>query len=497
MVFTYTTDSAGLTGQTQYTITIPTGGAQCDILMIGGGGSGGWDRAGGGGAGSCIVAINQTLNAGNHFVIVGKGQPSITNSTTSGTGSDSEIFLSSTSSILYRAKGGGSGGRSAGIGTAGGCGGGSGSQGIFIGGSAVNTNIVNGSATSPTTTTTFAVLGFKGGNQNVLYNYSNANELDGAGGGGIGGTGVDHNVGGINGENGGAGLDRVSINGTPYIFQSYFAGGGSFGVNGFIGGGGGGGSLGTGSHGNGGSGGGGNGGGVSGNANTGSGGGGGAPSGNGGSGGSGIIIIRYLTPTTSSVIELIRGTTIDNKTDYKIGNYDGSFKVKLAVNNYEADVLSVGETSGIVSAPFGITTPLNVSALNVAVSTLNDINPSDWLRKSECVLYLEATTRTQSGLWTSVFHIPANYLRSYINRPQDQWRWRVAYSTADTLSTYVYGFFLASYDQYSNTFASYIELQNSGGGASISQNYDGSGTTRCIITIMNSNSPRYLNINIA
>jgi hypothetical protein len=54
-------------------------------------------------------------------------------------------------------------------------------------------------------------------------------------------------------------------------------------------------------------------------------------------------------------------SNIDNKTDYKIGNYDGSFKVKLAVNNYEADVLSVAEVGGIVSFPFGLTTPLNAS----------------------------------------------------------------------------------------------------------------------------------------
>jgi hypothetical protein len=74
---------------------------------------------------------------------------------------------------------------------------------------------------------------------------------------------------------------------------------------------------------------------------------------------------------------------------------------------------------------------------------------------------------------------------------------RIGYSVADTLSTYVYGFFLAAYDQYYDTFASYIELQNSGGGASISQNFDGNGVSRLIITIMNSNSPRYLNINIA
>ena len=91
-----------------------------------------------------------------------------------------------------------------------------------------------------------------------------------------------------------------------------------------------------------------------------------------------------------------------------MGNCDGNFKV--TINNYEEDILSVGETSGIITTPFGITTPLNISVLNVSVSTLNNINPSDWLRKSECVLFVGATTRRQVGSWTSVFHINSNYL---------------------------------------------------------------------------------------
>ena len=64
-------------------------------------------------------------------------------------------------------------------------------------------------------------------------------------------------------------------------------------------------------------------------ANTGSGGGsGGGNWGDGASGGSGLVIIRYRrSPTTSSVIELIRGTTTDGTIDYSIGNYDGSFKI--------------------------------------------------------------------------------------------------------------------------------------------------------------------------
>jgi len=360
MIFNYTTDSSGLTGQTQYTITIPSEGAQCDILMIGGGGGGGFDRAGGGGAGSCIVAINQTLNAGNHFVRVGNGQSGITNNSTSGTGADSEIFLSSTTTILYRAKGGGSGGGGAvNNATAGGCGGGAGSQGIFTGGSAVNTNIVNGSATAPTTTTSFAVLGFKGGNQNVNWNGSNGDQLDGAGGGGIGAVGVDHNVGQINGTDGGAGLDRVSINGTTYIFQSYFAGGGTFGVNGFIGGGGGGGNLGAGSQGNGGSGGGGNGGGSSATANTGSGGGGGASgSGYGGRGGSGIVIIRFRVSAQFSggipEIQLIKGASLTSGfTNYKIGNYNGEFKIRSSISSVDTDYLKISSAGASIYNPTG------------------------------------------------------------------------------------------------------------------------------------------------
>jgi len=159
--------------------------------------------------------------------------------------------------------------------------------------------------------------------------------------------------------------------------------------------------------------------------------------------------------------------------------------------NYEADVLSVAEVGGIVSFPFGLTTPNNA-----LVSTLNNINPSDWLRKSECVLITEATTRTLSGsVWTSVFHISANTIRSYYPSPNNQWRLRIAFSVADTLSTFVYGFFSAIYDQHYNFFTYFIDIGSSG--VTISQNFDGHGTTRCIITISNSNSPRYLNINIA
>ena len=357
IVYYYNSDNLG-TNQQQHSLALYED-YNVDILMIGGGGGGGYDRAGGGGAGSCIVAINQTFVSGTYYIRVGNGQSGITNNSTSGTGADSEIFLSTT--ILYRAKGGGSGGAGAvNNAIAGGCGGGSGSQGNFTGGSAVNTNIVNRSATAPTTTSSFAVLGNKGGNQNVLFNGLNGAELDGAGGGGIGAVGVDHNIFQINGTDGGTGLDRVSINGIPYIFQSYFVGGATFGVNGFIGGGGGGGEYGSDQPGKGGNGGGGNG--VSNNTggagtnNTGSGGGGGGGGGgSGGSGGSGIVILRFRAKNNNPEIHLIRGSTItSDNLNYKITNLDGQFKIISSVSRFDTDRLLINNNNLNINANFAV-----------------------------------------------------------------------------------------------------------------------------------------------
>ena len=67
--------------------------------------------------------------------------------------------------------------------------------------------------------------------------------------------------------------------------------------------------------------------------NTGGGGGGGKWDGagnlDGGIGGTGYVIIRYKKePSTSSSLELVRGTTTDGSVDYSVGNYDGTFKIK-------------------------------------------------------------------------------------------------------------------------------------------------------------------------
>jgi hypothetical protein len=75
---------------------------------------------------------------------------------------------------------------------------------------------------------------------------------------------------------------------------------------------------------------------------------------NGGRGGDGIIIIRYRgVGTTSSSLELVRGTITDGAVDYSVGNYDGSFKVKSVDTGTPTDRLAISSVGnvGIATAP--------------------------------------------------------------------------------------------------------------------------------------------------
>ena len=75
---------------------------------------------------------------------------------------------------------------------------------------------------------------------------------------------------------------------------------------------------------------------------------------NGASGGSGIVIIRYLTPPTtiSSSIEFIRGTAADANRDYKLGNYNSEFKVISSVSSVDTDYVKI-TTAGAITNPTG------------------------------------------------------------------------------------------------------------------------------------------------
>jgi hypothetical protein len=367
--------------------TVPAGGIICDILMIGGGGAGGYGGpgGGGGGAGACIIAINQTLStAGLYNVAVGAGDTAT--STAAGAGGDSIISLNASGATLYIAKGGGRGENAVGGRNNGGCGGGSGYGAIKTGGLAVNTNLVAGTLVDANARgATFAVFGNKGGDRP-----DNTSGVGGVGGGGIGGAGGNHIVSSINAGPGGVGLFQATVGGTTYNFRSYFANNGNpynFGALNSVDsqyyiGGGGGGSVNTSTKetgpnvgGRGGVGGGGAGGisttftpstgasagavnAVAGTANTGGGGGGGYNGANGGNGGSGIVIIRYrVAPVTIGVpsMELVRGIAGDSNHDYKVGNYDGNFKIMSAVSGTSdverLNISSVGNVGIGTSSP--------------------------------------------------------------------------------------------------------------------------------------------------
>ena len=264
MVFTYTSDTVANSGQTQYTINIPTGGVICDILIVGGGGGGGMNSGGGGGAGGLIYIPNINL-LGTYTINIGRGGAGgtqIGENTLAENGKDSSFGT-------YIAIGGGAGVNSGGAnGNPGGSGGGA--------GNALTGNRVGGTGT--------AGQGNNGGDGTI----PGGSDRTGGGGGGAGSVGQT-SVSTSRGGSGGVGRNMSPYFGIIYGANGWFAGGG-----------GGGGGQGTG--GTGGTGGGGNGGISNQEGINGTGGGGGGAHGNqstlGKKGGSGIVIIKYNTIQT-------------------------------------------------------------------------------------------------------------------------------------------------------------------------------------------------------
>jgi hypothetical protein len=98
-------------------------------------------------------------------------------------------------------------------------------------------------------------------------------------------------------------------------------------------------------------------------------------------GGSGIIIIKYLSSSSSTDIELVNGVTYDNNINYKIGNYNNIFKITSFKNEINTDNLVI-DSNG-----------------NVGIGTLP---PSYRLEVSEC---LTTTKRGALDLNISNKHI--------------------------------------------------------------------------------------------
>ena len=347
MTFTYTGDTIPSSGQTQYTINVPTGGIVCDILIVAGGGGGGARHAGGGGAGAVIYLTNQIFTSGTYTFNVGNGGAGSQLSGNGGPGAkgiDSSITFNS--SNIYLAKGGGAGDNT--IGTAIIKDGGSGGGGYGNSGNAVSTNIPAG------------IYGNSGGLQTVG---AAPSYFGGGGGGGALTVGANAVISGTTttGGDGGSGRE-ILITGTSV----YYGGGGGGGVastaniagQGGLGGGG------SGSKGDATA--------TSGIPGTGGGGGGsGFTSANGiaGNGGSGIIIIRYNTfipltlqnsiisspIITPNIIELpgvitwtigmneyiILNYTLDNT-----GSGQSQYKINVPTDGLTCDILLVGGGGG-------------------------------------------------------------------------------------------------------------------------------------------------------
>lgn len=249
-----------------------------DYLVVGGGGAGGGigngaqGYSGGGGAGGMLTGT-LAVSSQAYSITVGAGGVGNTTAGVNGPNGSNSVFSTVT------ATGGGGGGGAEMSGSNGGSGGGSG-----------------GTATAPLIPGTgIAGQGHNGGNM-----FGQAGVGPAGGGGGAGAVGGDASSG-VAG-NGGAGLSS-SISGSAV---TYAGGGGGSVVSG------------TGTAGSGGAGGGGAGVstagvGVSGTANTGGGGGGSSGAFAGGNGGSGIVIIRYLTPAvdcTGGNVSYAAGRTI-------------------------------------------------------------------------------------------------------------------------------------------------------------------------------------------
>jgi len=324
--YIYTTDSLGLTGQTEYNINFAVD-TICDILIVAGGGGGGTveytntsGTGGGGGGGGVIFLQNQTISSGTYIIKVGKGgKGDDFNDNTKKTGQNG---YNSTFSYLYtEAIGGGGGGSRTDHdpgqsnrndnntqGNTGGSGGGSshGNSSTMSGGLGTISDILLADET------TVLIVNYRQGYNGGTVQYESPYSSGGGGAGGNGNdsSGTDDGNGGI-GRSEENGIDfKIYFNIESYIGEHhtdnkvYFAGGGSSGYrnndNNYSNGGlGGGGSSNNGISQNGAS-------------NTG-GGGGGARSGDGGTlqhggdGGSGIIIIKYknkiINNLTYNIIE--------------------------------------------------------------------------------------------------------------------------------------------------------------------------------------------------
>lgn len=305
------------------TFNITAGGTAEMLIVAGGGGGGdGSPQGGAGGAGGLLFG-NYTFTEGSYSITIGAGGAGSAADAQGATGSDSSINTSTP--LTAKGGGGGGGGGAAKDGLNGGSGGGTGSGSGNTAGTSTQTSI-----------STLTGYGNVGGT-------SLTGTTGGSGGGGA--TSVGGNGSSSTGGNGGLGLN-TSISGSLVCYAgggggAAYSGQGQTSVGSATCGGGNGGGTALASNG------------VSGTANTG-GGGGGADDGTGGNGGSGVVIVRYLTPSNIPFLN------IKIQDIYNSSNLEG---LNVTLNNGASNLTdSSGEAyfDNQTSQSFNVTDPDNL-----------------------------------------------------------------------------------------------------------------------------------------
>ena len=117
-----------------------------------------------------------------------------------------------------------------------------------------------------------------------------------------------------------------------------------------------------------------------------------------GKGGSGIIIIRYMSPLmdeqNSCLIEFVRGIQSDSNIDYSVGNYYGDFKIISSKNGTPNERMVLTSNGDFNINGFNILTKINdtsnyvttTSNLLVNNAKLNDSNTSNYVRDTSNIL---------------------------------------------------------------------------------------------------------------
>jgi hypothetical protein len=219
--------------QTTHNIYFPVN-TVCDILLVGGGGSGGSSVGGGGGAGGVVYHKNITLN-GKYTINVGAGGRSTTTSTIyenadiSGVNNGNSSSLILNNSIIYEAKGGGSGGTRIGDppntidgwnNVDGGFNGGSGGGGSCTGGGQIAVGGIKTQGNTYYNGTTYVSGGNNGANSIATWMGGGGGGAGSAGSGMNGGSGIINNITGIDllyaagGGGGRLGTDLAGIGGS-------------------------------------------------------------------------------------------------------------------------------------------------------------------------------------------------------------------------------------------------------------------------------------------